>query len=336
MAGRIHVIALGGTIAMTGGASPAAAVVPRLGAEALVEAVRPFLPPDLAPTGESMANRPSANLAVADIARLALRIREAAEEGVAGVVVTQGTDTLEETAFLLSLFLGTPPVPVVVTGAMRPASAAGADGPANLVAAIHLAADETARARGVLVVMAERIFAAADATKAHTHFVDAFAAHQGAAVGIMREGQAQWLSPPPDPLAPAFEPSRFAEPRALAHVPILEALLDADPRRACAILDDSDAAVLRAFGAGHVPESWVEPLAAFAARRPLVLASRVPFGRVLEASYGYPGSESDLIARGLIPAGRLNAQKARLLLMLLAAEGAAGAELRSRYARIAG
>ncbi|RMF74413.1 MAG: asparaginase, partial [Alphaproteobacteria bacterium] len=257
MAGRILVITLGGTIAMTGDGSPAAAVVPRLGAEALIEAVRGFLPARLTVSGETMANRPSANLSVADIARLALRIRKAAEEGIAGIVVTQGTDTLEEAAFLLSLFLGTPPVPVVVTGAMRPASAAGADGPANLVAAIQLAADENARAHGVLVVMAERIFAAADVTKAHTHFVDAFAAHQGAAVGIMREGRAQWLSPPPEPAAPAFDPTRFAEPRALAHVPILEALLDADPRRACAMLEDADAAVLRAFGGGHVPETWV-------------------------------------------------------------------------------
>lgn len=335
MAGRIHVITLGGTIAMTGGASPAAPVVPQLGAEALVAAVRPFLPPELAPSCESMTNRPSANLSVADIARLALRVRDAAAERAAGVVVTQGTDTLEESAFLLSLFLGTPPVPVVVTGAMRPASAAGADGPANLVAAIRLAADEAARAHGVLVVMADRVFAAADVMKAHTHFVDGFAAHQGAAVAVVREGRARWLSSPPAPAAPAFDPARFAAATRLPHVPIVEALFESDPERALAVLSDADGAVLRAFGAGHVPESWVEPLAAFAAERPLVLASRVPFGPVLEASYGYPGSETDLIARRLIPARRLNAQKARLVLMLLLAEGCEPAALRRRFARIA-
>ncbi len=336
MARTILVMATGGTIAMASGEDGGSGVVPRLDSRSLLHMVGRWLPEDVAVRGETAANLASANLTVADAARLALRVRRAAGEGVAGVVVTKGTDTLEEMAFLLSLFLGTPPVPVVVTGAMRPASAAGADGPANLLGAIRLAAEATARRFGVLVAMADRVFAAADASKVHTHFVDAFAAHQGASVGALREGRIVWHAPIPcERRQAACDPERFLAARSLAHVPIVEALFDADPALALAALEDADAAVLRAFGAGHVPESWVEPLAAYAARRPLVLASRVPFGGVFVASYGYPGSERDLLARGLIPAGRLNAQKARLALMLLAADGAGRDDVARRYAALA-
>jgi len=338
MARTILVMSTGGTIAMTPGEDGDSGVVPRLDSQSLVQAVGRWLPEDVTVRGETVANLPSGNLTVADAARLALRIRRAAAEGVAGVVVTHGTDTLEETAFLLALFLGTPPVSVVVTGAMRPASAAGADGPANLLSAIHLAADETACDFGVLVVMADRVFAAADVTKVHTHFVEAFAAHQGASIGTLREGRVVWHVPR---LCEQWEalcdPTRFVSGRPLPHVPIVEALFDADPVPALAALTGAQAAVLRAFGAGHVPESWVEPLAAYAARRPLVLASRVSFGGVFTASYGYPGSERDLIAHGLIPAGRFNAQKARLALMLLVAEGTkCRDEVARRYAALAG
>ncbi len=337
MARTIVVMATGGTIAMASKGDGGVGVVPRLDSQSLLHAVGQWLPKDVAVRGETVANLPSANLTVADAARLALRIRRAAAEGVAGVVVSQGTDTLEEMAFLLSLFLGTPPVPVVVTGAMRPASAAGADGPANLLGAVHLAADETARGFGVLVAMADRVFAAADVTKAHTHFVDAFAAHQGAPIGTLREGRVVWHAPFSSERRPApCDPERFIATRSPAHVPIIEALFDADPARALAALEGADAAVLRAFGGGHVPADWVDPLAAYATRRPLVLASRVPFGGVCEATYGYPGSERHLIARGLIPAGRLNAQKARLALMLLAADGAGRDDVAGRYAALAG
>ncbi len=335
MGRTVLVAATGGTIAMASGDDGGAGAVPRLDSRALLQAIGRWLPEGVAVCGETVANRPSANLTVADAARLALRIRQAAAEGVSGVVVTQGTDTLEEVAFLLSLFLGTPPVPVVVTGAMRLANAAGADGPANLLAAIRLAVDPGARAHGVLVVMADRLFAAADVIKVHTHFVDAFAVHQRAPVGVLREGRVDWRHPPPAPTSATFDPVRFAERESLPHVPIVEVLFDADPARALAVLEGADAAVLRAFGAGHVPESWIEPLAAFAAVRPFVLASRVPFGRVLEVSYGYPGSERDLIARGLIPAGRFPAQKARLLLMLLCADGADRSRIAQRYAVLA-
>lgn len=335
MARTVLVVATGGTIAMAAGDEGSAGVVPRLDSQALLQAVGRWLPGAVTVRGETLANRPSANLTVADAARLALRIRQAAAEGVAGIVVTQGTDTLEEMAFLLSLFLGTPPVPVVMTGAMRPASAAGADGPANLLGAIHVAAEAESRRFGVLVVMADRVFAARDVTKAHTHFVDAFAAHQGAPLGTLREGRVLWHRCPPEPAGAAFDPARFAGRESLPHVPIVEALFDADPARALTALETADAAVLRAFGAGHVPEAWVAPLAAFAVQKPLVLASRVPFGGVLEASYGYPGGERDLIVRGLIPAGRLDVQKARLALMLLAAEGASREEVARRYAALA-
>ncbi|MEJ2027633.1 MAG: hypothetical protein P8X52_09375, partial [Limibacillus sp.] len=89
--------------------------------------------------------------------------------------------------------------------------------------------------------------------------------------------------------------------------------------------------VVQALGAGHLPESWVEPLAELSGRMPVVLATRVARGPVLEATYAFPGSEQDLIARGLIPAGYLCASKARILLSLALGAGRGDAEIRELF-----
>ncbi len=155
---RVVVCGLGGTIAMT--AAPGDGVAPTLSAGDLVAAV-----PGLAALGLELdlvdvARLPSASLRPADIVALSRRISGLLAAGADGVVVTQGTDTLEECAYLLDL-LHERPEPVVVTGAMRPPAVAGADGPANLLAALTVAADPGARGHGVLVAFADEIHAAA-------------------------------------------------------------------------------------------------------------------------------------------------------------------------------
>ena len=116
---------------------------------------------------------PSSSLAISDVIALAAAIRQQVAAGAAGVIVTQGTDTMEETAFLLDL-LWDGDAPVVMTGAMRNPALAGPDGPANVLAAAHVAASPAARGRGCLVVFADEIHAARYVRKSHSTSVAAF------------------------------------------------------------------------------------------------------------------------------------------------------------------
>ncbi|RYF63531.1 MAG: asparaginase, partial [Comamonadaceae bacterium] len=162
---RVLVLTLGGTISMT----PAAGggLRPELSADALLQAV-PGLAEVAEVAAESHLAKPGASLSFDDLAGTAARIRAAFGQGVEGVVVVQGTDTIEDTAFVLDL-LAAGPGPVVVTGAMRPPGAAGADGPANLLAAVRVAASPEARGCGVLVVLNDELHAARLAQKTHTN-----------------------------------------------------------------------------------------------------------------------------------------------------------------------
>src|SRR5690606_35815882 len=139
---------------------------------------------------------PSASLGFDDLLALAAEIRgRLARGGVDGVVVTQGTDTLEEAAYLLDLF-HTAAEPVVVTGAMRNPALAGADGPANLLAAVRTAAHPASRGRGVLVVLADQIHAASRVRKTHTSGVGAFTSPDSGPLGLVAEGDPWFLSGP--------------------------------------------------------------------------------------------------------------------------------------------
>lgn len=153
---EILVLALGGTIAMAGDARER--VTPRLSGKDLVGAV-----PELADLAElaveSFRQVPGAHLTFPDLVAFALRIRGARQSGSDGVVVTEGTDTVEETAFALDLLLEPGP-PVVMTGALRHPAQAGADGPANLLNAVRIATHLQASEAGVLVTFDDAIHAA--------------------------------------------------------------------------------------------------------------------------------------------------------------------------------
>jgi L-asparaginase len=307
---KIVVCGLGGTIAMT--ATPGGGAAPALSAGDLVAAVPGAAALGLDLALVDVANVPSASLRPADIVALSRRISDLLSGGADGVVVTQGTDTLEECAYLLDL-LHERPEPVVVTGAMRPALVAGADGPANLLAALTVAADPGARGRGVLVTFADDIHAAARVRKTHTTSVAAFVSAPGGPVGQVVEGRVRFFGP---------GGRRIRLPRpdgaVLPRVPLIVAALGADaPDRDL----EADGLVVAALGAGHLPDWWAEPLAGLAGRMPVVLASRTLAGPVLTGTYSYPGSERDLIRRALIPAGLLDPAKARILLLAVLAGG---------------
>ncbi|WP_028799850.1 asparaginase [Streptomyces sp. 142MFCol3.1] len=321
MAGSVTVFTLGGTIsAARGGAG-------RLtGAEVLAQ-LAPS--PDVDVRLYDFRRIPSSNLTVDDLAELAALIDSAGAAG-SGAVVVQGTDTIEESAFLLDL-LCAHHRPVVVTGAMRRPDLPGADGPANLAGAIAVADDSGCRGLGALVVLADEIHAARHVRKTHSTSVTTFASPGAGPLGSVVEGRPRVLLRPPAPLTD--RPLRLLR---AARVALLTVSLGDRGELLEAIDDRFDGLVVAAFGAGHLPEWFVEPLERLAARMPVVLASRTGAGPILSRTYSGPGSEHDLLGRGLLSAGFLDAPKARLLLQALLSDGADLARIRRAFAALVG
>jgi len=319
----ILICGLGGTIAMT--SVDGGAVAPALTASGLVAAVPGLAAPGVELEVLDAANLPSASLRLADLAAVSQTIAGRLAAGVDGVVVTQGTDTLEECAYLLDLWHDGP-APIVVTGAMRTPALAGADGPANLLAAVRVAASPAARDRGVLVAFADEVHAAPRVRKGHSTRLTAFESPAGGPVGHVVEGVPHFVAEPgPRLVVPRGE--------ALPRVPVVVAALGED---APDVPGDAAGLVVAAFGVGHLPQWWAPPLAELAARIPVVLASRAPAGPVLSGTYGYPGSERDLLERGLIRAGLLSPWKARVLLMAALAAGAGRDQVAAAFSAAGG
>ncbi|WP_324194720.1 asparaginase [Nocardia terpenica] len=308
---RVVVFALGGTIAMTRSAE--GGVVPALSARELVGGVPGLGESGVAVEVVDFRQVSGASLGFSDITALAGAIR-VLPEGVDGVVVTQGTDSIEETSYLLDLLHGGER-PVVVTGAMRNPTLAGADGPANLLGAVLTAAHPEARGQGCLVVFDDEIHAARRVHKTHTAATGAFRSPDGGPLGYLVEGRPRFLN---------RLPHRFLVPAdniAGVRIPIHTVVLGDDGTTLHPLAGRIDGLVVAAFGAGHVPAELVPVLERLAAEVPVVLASRTGAGSVLETTYGFAGSERDLLARGLIPAGFLTPIKARILLAALLATG---------------
>ncbi|MGH3318572.1 MAG: asparaginase [Streptosporangiaceae bacterium] len=312
---RVAVLTMGGTIASVPDASGPGAK-PTLTADDLVAAV-PGLDKVADVRGLSFRQFPSPELTLSDLFALAAEARRQVDAGARGIVVTQGTDTLEETAFALDLLYDLDP-PVVITGAMRNPSLPGADGPANLLAAVQVAASEAARGVGVLVVFNDEIHAARFVRKTHTSNPATFRSAPTGPIGWVSEGRVRLAArPAPYPRLPV------AEDAPPATVALVRLVLGDDPRLLdCAASGGYDGVVVEAYGGGHVPERFVAPLADLAARMPVVLASRTGSGEMLRETYGFPGGELDLLSRGLVSAGTLDGLKARLLLTLLLTRGA--------------
>jgi L-asparaginase len=319
-AAEVLLISMGGTIAMRG-----RRVVPELDGEALLESIprRASLGPVRAVPFRKV---PGAQLGIADVIELAAEIRGAFEHGTRGVVVSQGTDTLEETAFALDLLLDGRR-PVVITGAMRHPAEAGADGPANLADAVTVAAaPEVSGGLGVLVVLGGEIHSAQFVRKTHTVSPAAFGSLTGP-LGWVTERRPVILTRPVRRLSLPLAEARKAAPVALLTVGIGD-----DGRLARAARDlGYEGLVIAALGAGHVPAELVGALGELASARPVVLCSRTGRGPVLQHTYGFAGSEYDLLSRGLISGGYLDGAKARVALSLLLGSGADRAAIRQFF-----
>lgn len=321
---RILLLATGGTIAMTPGAN--GGIAPTLGASDLVTAV-PGLADIASLEVASFSNKPGASLTLRDLMQLATAIDAGFARGCHGAVVVQGTDTIEETAFALELLVqGTRPV--VVTGAMRGPSAPSADGPANLMAAVTVAASPTAAGLGALVVLGDQVHAARYVQKSHTTLLSAFNSPAFGPLGAINEGRLH-LSARVTPLPAIARPSQSDE----SAVALLRIALDDDGRLLPALPGlGYRGAVIEAMGAGHVPTSLAPLIGDLAARMPVILSTRVAAGPVLQASYGFPGSEMDLLSRGVIHGGALGGLKSCLLLRCLLAAGVPRERLSREFA----
>src|SRR4051812_46161242 len=312
---RVRILTAGGTIAMVGegGARP------ELDAEALVASV-PGLQafPDL--EAITVLNKPSAHLTLEDQLQICRAARDASRRGI-GVVVTHGTDVLEETAMLCDV-LHNADAPIVFTGAIRPASAAGADGPANLVDAVSVAASAPASGMGVLVVFGGEIHHARCARKTDTTSLVAFSSPQTGPLGRVSEGHPTiWSRIPRNP---PLDPPHLD--RRVVIVPTTSG--DDGSLARAALATEPDGAVIGTLGAGHLNPDLLDLWGHAADLIPVVAYCRPERGVILNATYGYRGSEQDLRATGIIPVGFLSPQAARMKLLACLASDLAIDEIR--------
>ena len=317
---RVLVIGAGGTIGMdgSGGATPS------LDAAALVAAV-PGLQAFEGIEARTVANLPSAHLTLAKQLEICRQARDAAREGI-GVVVTHGTDTLEETAMLCDI-ISDAQAPIVFTGAIRPASAPGADGPANLVDAVSVAASQGATGLGVLVVFGGEIHHARVVRKTDTTSLTAFSSPQIGPLGRVTEGHPSiWSRLPRNPTLdpPHLDKRVFIVPTASGD--------DGSLARA-ALATDPDGLVIGTLGAGHMTPDLLELWAQASDRIPVVAYCRPERGVILNSTYGYAGSEMDLRLTNLIPAGFLSPQAARMKLLACLASGLSADAVRDAFSQ---
>jgi L-asparaginase len=214
---------------------------------------------------------------------------------------------------------------------MRNPTMAGADGPANILAAVRVALSSRARGLGCVVVFNDQIHAARWVQKTHTGSTAAFASPGHGPLGEVVEGHVRI------PVGIRYRsPALHPDPAREVRVGVAAIVLGDDGSLIEAIGAQVDGLVVAAFGVGHVPAGVVPVLAGLAERIPVVLASRIGAGPVHDSTYAFPGSERDLLARGLINAGYLDPLKARILLHLLLASGADLTRIRDTFAAAGG
>jgi len=304
----VAIITTGGTIAQKYDAD-AGGAVPAVSGEALVEAV-PALKELAQLRVIPLVNIDSRDMTPELWLRLARLVNETlADPAVTGLVVTHGTDTMEDTAYVLELTVASDK-PLVLTGAQRDASTPDADGPRNLLNAVRQAIDPNARGRGVTVTFDSKIFYARPVTKRHTSHVNAFAAGHYGQAGEIDDRQVTWFS------RPERRP-RFPVPRQLPKVDLVYVYPGADGGLIdSAIAHGAEGIVVCGYGIGNVNLPVFEAIERACKKGvKIVLTTRVPEGRVYPA-YGGEGGGTSLKNLGVIFGEDLLPWKARILLML--------------------
>lgn len=325
---QVVLLATGGTIAGVSASETASAYEPgTLSVQALMDAV-PQLAEKARLRGEQIANIASQDMTDAIWLRLAKRVNALlARDDVDGIVITHGTDTMEETAYFLHLVVKSDK-PVVLVGAMRASTSLSADGPMNLYNAVSVAADPDAAGRGVLLVMNDTVHGARAVTKEHTTALETFTSPGTGPLGHVHYGEVRLTGRParPHTTDTPFDVSKADElPRVdllLAHANLKGDLVDAMVERG------AKGIVLAGVGNGNASSPALAALArAVKEGVAVVRTSRIDAGPV------FRNLEIDDDKRGFVAGDTLSPQKARILLMLALAQGADASRLQSLFFR---
>lgn len=308
MSNKVAVIFTGGTISMK--IDPRIhAAIPALSSEeimAMVTNIEKFTDIEII----NFSNIPGPHITPEIMMKLSILVREtAARNDITGIVITHGTDTLEETAYFLDLTLNLNK-PVIVVGAMRNSSELGYDGPSNLSSAICTAISPEAKDKGVLVVMNNEVNSAREVTKTNTLSVDTFKSPEFGPLGIVDNDTVLFYRS-------ITKHNHIKTQRVEKKVSLIKcaAGMDSDLINYC-INSGYKGIVIEALGRGNIPPDMVEGVKNSIEKGiPVVIVSRCPTGRVLD-TYGYFGGGKTLKDLGVIFGGNLPGQKARIKLML--------------------
>ena len=308
---QVKILATGGTIAGTASSSTQMTgyKAGNLGVQVLINAV-PQIKQYAEVSGEQVSNIGSENMTDKIWLKLAKRCNELlADPNVSGIVITHGTDTLEETAYFLNLTVHSDK-PIVIVGAMRPATAISADGPINLLTAVKLAADPQSKGRGVLIAMNDMINGARDTTKTDTTNVATFMSPELGAFGFIASGHNYFVrqTTKRHTSGSEFDVSKLDS---LPRVDIVYSHSNADRVPFDAFVKAGAKGIIMAgTGDGSVHE-WEEPGIVDATKKGVIVirSSRVPNGPVTESLQRYADE-------GMLQSGTLNPQKSRVLLQL--------------------
>ena len=272
-------------------------------------------------TQVDLFTKPSASITLANVQTIADVIEQWLAKGSIGAVVTHGTDTLEETAFALSLLLDVKQ-PIVLTGAMRSPGLPGADGPANLTAAAIVASCEQAKGLGPVVLFDDELHAPQLVRKVHSSRTFAFSSAPFGPIGHLAEGRLDLV------MTIKRRVGRLRVGPKVPAVPVIQAGLDLEPESISAFMNaDVGAVVIAGAGGGHVSSRVVDAIAELAERMPVIITSRVGMGHTLSSTYAYSGSKIDLGERGVLNGGRWRPAQARILSQILLSNGGSPSDL---------
>lgn len=270
-------------------------------------------------------NVPSPHMTIQHVKQLKDIILEAVtNKYYDGFVITHGTDTLEETAFLLDLILGIEQ-PVVITGAMRSSNEIGSDGLYNYISAIRIASDEKARHKGVMVVFNDEIHTARNVTKTHTSNTNTFQSPNHGPLGVLTKDRVQFHHMP-------YRQQALENVNDKLNVPLVKAYMGM-PGDIFSFYsrEGIDGMVIEALGQGNIPPSALEGIQQLVSLNiPIVLVSR-SFNGIVSPTYAYDGGGYQLAQQGFIFSNGLNGPKARLKLLVALSNNLDKAEIKSYF-----
>ncbi|HFZ5633108.1 TPA: asparaginase [Staphylococcus aureus] len=270
-------------------------------------------------------NVPSPHMTIQHVKQLKDIILEAVtNKYYDGFVITHGTDTLEETAFLLDLILGIEQ-PVVITGAMRSSNEIGSDGLYNYISAIRVASDEKARHKGVMVVFNDEIHTARNVTKTHTSNTNTFQSPNHGPLGVLTKDRVQFHHMPYCQQALENVNDKLNVPLVKAYMGMPGDIFSFYSR------EGIDGMVIEALGQGNIPPSALEGIQQLVSLNiPIVLVSR-SFNGIVSPTYAYDGGGYQLAQQGFIFSNGLNGPKARLKLLVALSNNLDKAEIKSYF-----